>query len=172
MKAGGKAIVAEPHQVAWRLLLAIHAHAYREIDRELQAAGVLSFDDYDVLLTLNEADNETLRMSELAEAVLLSNSGMSRRVTGLVGSGLVIRRQSKNDGRVFYVSLTAKGHKELGRAWEVYRPLIEEIFTRHLSEKEAHTMAVLLQKVLMGTGLEQHRGLLQKGMTDAPKASR
>jgi DNA-binding MarR family transcriptional regulator len=166
------ATAAEPHQIAWRLLLTLHAHAYREIDRNLQAAGVLSFDDYDVLLTLNEVENETLRMSELAEAVLLSNSGMSRRVTGLVGSGLVTRKQSKSDGRVFRVSLTAKGRKALGRTWEIYRPLIEDIFTRHLSDREAHTMAVLLQKVLMGTGLEQHRGLLRKAMTDAPKASR
>lgn len=163
---------AEPHQIAWRLLLTIHAHAYREIDRELQAAGVLSFDDYDVLLTLNEAENETLRMSELAEAVLLSNSGMSRRVAALVSSGLVTRKQSKSDGRVFRVSLTAKGRRALDKTWEIYRPRIEEIFTKHLSDKEARTMAALLQKVLMGTGLEQHRGLLHEGMTDAPKIRR
>lgn len=91
----------QSHQVAWRLLLTVHAHAYRQIDDELQKSGLLTFNDYDVLLTLNEAPKETLRMSELAEAVLLSNSGMSRRVTTLVNSGLVTRTQSRNDGRVF-----------------------------------------------------------------------
>ena len=161
--------VADHRQVAWRLLLTVHAHAYRSIDSELQRAGVLSFDDYDVLLTLNEAENATLRMSELAEAVLLSNSGMSRRVTGLVAAGLVTRTQSRSDGRVFRVKLTAKGRRALDSTWKLYQPLIDDIFSKFLSEKEAATLAKLLQKILTGTGLKRHRDLLKNGMTDAPK---
>ena len=42
-----------PQQVAWRLFLTVHALATRRIDEQLLAAGVLSFDDYDVLLTVN-----------------------------------------------------------------------------------------------------------------------
>lgn len=161
--------MADPRQVAWRLLLTIHAHACRKIDSGLQAAGVLSFDDYDVLLTLNEAQHETLRMSELAQAVLLSNSGISRRVTALVAAGLVTKTQSKNDGRVFRVKLTAKGRRSLTSTWDQYKPMIDEIFSKFLTEKEAHTMATLLQKILSGTGLPQHQNLLGNGMTDAPK---
>lgn len=159
----------DPRQIAWRLLLTVHAHAYRRIDADLQRAGVLSFDDYDVLLTLNEAENETLRMSELAEAVLLSNSGMSRRVTALVTAGLVTRKQSEHDGRVFRVKLTAKGSKALDATWKLYKPLIDDVFSRFLTEKEALVMAGLLQKILNGTGLARHRDLLKLGMTDAPK---
>ncbi|WP_411828030.1 MarR family winged helix-turn-helix transcriptional regulator [Luteolibacter sp. AS25] len=159
----------QSHQVAWRLLLTVHAHAYRQIDDELQKSGLLTFNDYDVLLTLNEAPKETLRMSELAEAVLLSNSGMSRRVTTLVNSGLVTRTQSRNDGRVFWVKLTAKGRKAIISTWETYKPLIDDVFSQHLTEEEADTMAQLLQKILNGTGLQQHRDLLKNKMTDAPK---
>ena len=161
--------LSESHQVAWRLLLTVHAHAYRQIDSELQKSGLLSFDDYDVLLTLNEAEKETLRMSELAGAVLLSNSGMSRRVTSLVSSGLVTRTQSRNDGRVFWVKLTSKGRRAIVNTWKAYKPLIDDLFSQHLSEKEADTMAYLLQKILNGTGLPQHRDLLKTKMTDAPK---
>ena len=164
-----KGTQTDPRQVAWRLLLTIHTHTYRRIDADLQRAGVLSFDDYDVLLTLNEAENETLRMSELAEAVLLSNSGMSRRVNTLVDAGLVTRRKSKSDGRVFRVRLTAKGRKALESTWKRYEPLINEVFSQFLSEKDANTMATLLQKILTGTGLPQYRSLLENGMTDAPK---
>lgn len=163
------ATLTDSRQVAWRLLLTVHAHAYRRIDADLQRAGTLSFDDYDVLLTLNEAENETLRMSELAEAVLLSNSGMSRRVAALVSAGLVTRKQSERDGRVFRVTITAKGRKALDATWKRYKPLIDDVFSRFLSEKEALVMAGLLQKILSGTGLERHRDLLEKGMTDAPK---
>jgi len=163
------ATMVDTRQIAWRLLLTFHAHSYRKIDIDLQLAGVLAFDDYDVLLTLNEAKNETLRMSELAEAVLLSNSGMSRRVTALVASGLVTRTQSRSDGRVFRVKLTAKGRKALDATWLCYRPLIDDIFSRFLTVEEATTMAELLQKILDGTGLDRHRDLLKNGMTDAPK---
>jgi len=161
--------LTDPRQVAWRLLLTVHAHAYRRIDADLQRAGVLSFDDYDVLLTLNEAEHETLRMSELAEAVLLSNSGMSRRVAALVTAGLVTRKQSEHDGRVFRVKLTAKGRRALDATWKLYKPLIDDVFSRFLTEKEAIVMSELLQKILHGTGLERHRNLLEMGMTDAPK---
>ena len=47
------ATLNDPRQIAWRLLLTVHAHAYRRIDADLQRAGALSFDYYDVLLTLN-----------------------------------------------------------------------------------------------------------------------
>lgn len=165
-------IIADPRQVAWRLLLTVHAYACRKIDRELQEAGVLSFDDYDVLLTLNEADGETLRMSELAEAVLLSNSGMSRRVTTLVKSGLVAKTQSKTDARVFRVKLTPKGRRALDQTWEIYKPMIDTVFANFLSKTEAHTMSKMLQTILDGTDLQQHRNLLENNMTDAPKHKR
>lgn len=160
---------ADPRQVAWRMLLTLHAHTVRSIDSGLQRANVLSFDDYDVLLTLNEAENETLRMSDLAEAVLLSNSGMSRRVTALVASGLVTRRKSRNDGRVFRVKLTPKGRRALDETWKLYEPMIDEVFSKFLSESEAVTLGILLQKILNGTGSDKHRGLLENGLTDAPK---
>lgn len=163
------ATIVDPRQIAWRLLLTVHAHACRKIDGELQKSKVLSFDDYDVLLTLNEAEGETLRMSELAEAVLLSNSGISRRVTTLVTSGLVAKTQSKSDARVFRVKLTPKGRRALDKTWEKYRPMIDQLFADFLTETEAHTMSKMLQKILDGTGLQQHQNLLQNKMTDAPK---
>jgi len=158
-----------PQQVAWRLFLTVHALATRRIDAELLAAGVLSFDDYDVLLTVNEAADETMRMSELAEAVLLSNSGMTRRVARLVERGLLHREQSRDDGRVFRVSLTRAGRRALEEAWEVYRGLIEDNFVRHLSAAEARTLGGIFQRVLDRIGGAEHQGLLDAQVTDAPK---
>ncbi len=158
-----------PQQVAWRLFLTVHALAYRRIDEGLLAAGCLSFDDYDVLLTLNEAEGETLKMSELAEAVLLSNSGMSRRVARLVERGLVHREQCSVDGRVFRVSLTRAGRKSLIQSWNVYGGLIDETFANHVTSTEAKMLGSIFQRVLNRIGTEQHRGLLDAGVTDAPK---
>ncbi len=158
-----------PQQIAWRLFLTVHALAYRRIDEGLLAADCLSFDDYDVLLTLNEAEGETLRMSELAEAVLLSNSGMSRRVARLVERDLVHREQCSHDGRVFRVRLSRTGRTALDKSWKVYGGLIEETFASHVTCAEAKMLGLIFQRVLNRIGTEQHRGLLEAGVTDAPK---
>ncbi len=160
---------ARPQQVAWRLFLTVHALACRRIDSGLLAEECISFDDYDVLLTVNEAAGETLRMSELAEAVLLSNSGMSRRVARLVERGLLHRDQCTQDGRVFRVRLSRAGRRALEKAWEVYSGLIEESFAAHVSEGEAKMLGGIFQRLLDRIGSEKHRGLLAAGVTDAPK---
>ncbi|MGB6220682.1 MarR family winged helix-turn-helix transcriptional regulator [Haloferula sp.] len=156
-------------QIAWRLLLTVHAVACRRIDRDLQEAGCITFDDYDLLLTLNEAEGESLRMSELAEAVLLSNSGLSRRVVKLVERGLVQRKQCTRDGRVFHVHLSSKGRKALDQAWTIYENLIEQSFASHMTRDEAHTISLIFQRILDRTGLPSHQGLLLAKATDAPK---
>ena len=158
-----------PQQVAWRLFLTVHALATRKIDADLLAAGVLSFDDYDVLLTVNETAGETMRMSELAEAVLLSNSGMTRRVARLVERGLLHREQCREDGRVFRVSLTRAGRRALVQTWEIYRGLIEDNFARHVTAAEARTLGGIFQRVLDRIGSAEHRGLLDAEVTDAPR---
>lgn len=160
---------APPQQVAWRLFLTVHALACRRIDSGLLAGKCISFDDYDVLLTVNEADGETLRMSELAEAVLLSNSGMSRRVARLVERGLLHRDQCAQDGRVFRVRLSRAGRKALDKAWGVYGGLIEESFAAHVSAGEARMLGKVFQRVLDRIGTDKHRDLLVAEVTDAPK---
>jgi len=158
-----------PQQVAWRLFLTVHALSCKKIDRGLLAKNCLSFDDYDVLLTVNEAEGETLQMSVLAEAVLLSNSGMSRRVARLVERGLLHREQCAQDGRVFRVRLSSRGRKELEKAWMVYKGLIENTFASHLTDAEAEKLGEIFQRVLDRIGNEQHQGLLEAQVTDAPR---
>ncbi len=159
----------DSQQVAWRLFLTVHALATRQINESLLAADSLSFDDYDVLLTVNEAVGDTLRMSELAGAVLLSNSGMSRRVARLVERGLLHREQSSHDGRVFRVRLSRTGRAALFETWEIYRELIEQKFAKLITPGEAEVLGVIFQRILVGIGTDQHRGLLEEGLTDAPK---
>ncbi|MGJ8677996.1 MAG: MarR family winged helix-turn-helix transcriptional regulator [Akkermansiaceae bacterium] len=158
-----------PQQVAWRLFLTVHAITCSRIDENLQLAEVLSFDDYDVLLTVNEAVDETLRMSELADAVLLSKSGMSRRVTRLVERGLLKREKSRNDGRVFRVQLTKSGRKALAATWAIYSQQIEENFANHISEEEGEILGGIFQRVLNRIGSVQHAEVLKNQLTDAPK---
>lgn len=103
-------------QVTWRRLLAIRQRFEERLDQELKAAHGLSLGDYAVLVHLSEAPEQALRMSELAEVLVLSRSGLTRRVDGLVREGLVIRRACPADGRGAYAQLTSAGAAVLSQA--------------------------------------------------------
>ncbi|MBB5350920.1 DNA-binding MarR family transcriptional regulator [Haloferula luteola] len=159
-----------PQHVAWRLFLTVHALAVRGIDQGLRDHAPLSLDDYDVLLTLQEAPDGSLRMSELAEAVLLSNGGMTRRVARLLEKGYLKKTQSLDDARVFRVGLTRRGRRALEASWVAYRPLIESHFATHLSDAEARQFGEWMQRLLDHLGGPAHRGLLERQVTDAPQS--
>ena len=68
---------------AWRGFLRTHATLVRELDEELTERHGLPLSSYDVLIQLDETPEGRLRMSQLADAVLLSRSGLTRLVTRL-----------------------------------------------------------------------------------------
>ena len=83
---------ADRRLAAWRGFLRTHTHLLRQLEQDLQANRKIALGSYDVLVQLAEAEGNRLRMSELAEAVLLSRSGLTRLVDGLQRDGLVERQ--------------------------------------------------------------------------------
>src|SRR6266498_3329326 len=94
---------------AWQALLHAHDAVFRQLDAELQNEHGLHLGAYDVLLRLARAPEGRLRMSDLAERVLLSPSGLTRMVDRLVAEGLVERVRFDTDARVMLARLTDRG---------------------------------------------------------------
>lgn len=101
---------------AWRSFLRAHATITRALEAELEADQALSLAAYDVLVQLAEAPGHRLRMTELADAVLLSRSGVTRLVDRMERSGLVARSRVAGDGRGVAAELTAAGYARLRTA--------------------------------------------------------
>src|SRR5918993_1498984 len=85
------AAASAPRLDAWRGFVHAHARLTRRLDEELQAAHRLSLAEYDALLQLANAPGRRLRMSALADRVLLSRSGITRLVDRLVAADMVER---------------------------------------------------------------------------------
>lgn len=151
-------------QIAWRTFLNAHALITKRVDAALVAAGCISYDTYDVLITLSEARGQRLRMSELAEATFFSNSGISRRVNRLEKEGLLRREGCEDDGRVFYAALTESGKSALRHAWPVYREVIEEDFAKCISAEDARTLSRILRAIV-----ERLDGSMADEATEEPK---
>jgi DNA-binding MarR family transcriptional regulator len=131
---------------AWKALLRAQAELISTLDRELQAERGLPITFFDVLIQLSAAGGR-LRMSELADAVLLSRSGVTRLVDRMVRDGLVRREACPTDRRSMYATLTAKGKRALAQARPVHLRGVAEHFGRHLSDDEAKTLAAALGRM-------------------------
>jgi DNA-binding MarR family transcriptional regulator len=100
----------------------------RRISLDLEEAGLPPLAWYDVLATLRDASDQRLRQVEIAERVLLSNSGLSRLIDRIESKGLVQRVQCAEDRRSLYVELTDDGQEMLSRMWPVYARGIADDF--------------------------------------------
>jgi DNA-binding MarR family transcriptional regulator len=136
------------HLAAWRALLTAHAELTERIDAALRAAGVIPLRWYDALLGLYEAPGRRLRLAELAEAALLSRSGLSRLVDRLEAAGLLNREPCEDDARGAFAVLTPEGLQALRRCWRVYGAEIAARVGQRLSPAEARTLRGLLGELI------------------------
>lgn len=146
----------EPVPWAWVRLLSVHGVATRHMDARLRAEHGLTLTDYEVLLVLSWARGHRLRRVDVADLVLLSQSGVTRLLEGLEREGLVERTPSGSDGRVTYAQLTDSGLERLREAARTHVADIRSGFTDHFSDEELATLAELLGRLpggqLMGGG--------------------
>jgi DNA-binding MarR family transcriptional regulator len=113
---------------AWRAFLNAHALATKRMNRDLAEAGLPDLTWYDVLFTLYDADDRRLRIRELADAVVLSSTGMTRFVDRLEAAGLVGREAVPGDRRGAYAVITEEGIDLLRRMWPIYARGISTYF--------------------------------------------
>jgi DNA-binding MarR family transcriptional regulator len=141
---------------AWRAFLEAHARVTETLGRELRAGESLPLTWYDVLVQLQEAPGHRLRMQELAEAVLLSKSGLTRLVDRMEREGLVRRAACPDDRRGILAELTELGYETLRRTSATHLRGVEEHFASRLSDAEAATLEELLAR-LTGRGAVEDR---------------
>ncbi len=133
---------------AWRTLLRAHDQVVRKLEAELVAEHDLPLPSYDVLLQLAESEGRRLRMTELADRVLLSRSGLTRLVDRLEREGLVERQSCPNDARGTHAVLTSAGLTRLRAAAPTHLRGIAEHVTSKLSAHEVATLTMLLSRLM------------------------
>jgi DNA-binding MarR family transcriptional regulator len=132
---------------AWRSYLQSHASIVRVLDAELVAEHSVTTRDYEVLLYLAQASDRKLPMSALAESTMLTRSGITRLVDGLVDAGLIERVACSSDARVSYAQLTDAGYAKLRSAGCTHVASIRRLFLEHYSSEEIEQLAALLSRL-------------------------
>ena len=137
----------DPRLSTWAAFLRAHARVVRELERELQAEQRMALTDYDVLVQLAAAEDRRLRMSELADRLLLSRSGVTRLVDRLVAQGLVEREICDTDRRGQWAALTDAGLDRLRAAAPTHLRGVGEHFLDRMSAEELVSMQGILARL-------------------------
>ncbi len=140
----------DPRLAAWRAFLLAHARVVRELERELQAEQGMALTDYDVLIQLSVAEDRRLRMSDLADRLVLSRSGATRLVDRLCADGLVERVTCESDRRGQWAALTDAGVDRLRTASPTHLRGVQQHFLDRLSADDLASLERMLTDVLAG----------------------
>lgn len=138
----------DPRLETWRSFLVAHAQIRRQLERELQAEQSLGLGEYEVLLLLARATDRQLRMSELADRLVLSRSGVTRLVDRLEAEALVERTSCDTDRRGSWATLTDAGHARLRRAAPTHLRGVGEHFLDRIPPAELDALQRTLDRVL------------------------
>lgn len=131
---------------AWRMLLETHRDIVRRLEKEFREGVGTELQYYDVMLHVSEGDGGR-RMTDLAEAVVLSKSGLTALIDRMEREGLVARRPDPRDRRAVRVVLTEGGKQLFAEATRHHRGVVRRIFTSVVTEEQATAMIEALQRV-------------------------
>ena len=132
---------------AWRGFIEAHSRVLERLSKELLDEVELPMTWYDVLVQLSEAEEHRLRMQDLADRVLLSQSGVTRLVDRMVRAGLVARARCTEDGRGMFALLTDQGLETLRRTYPTHLRGVQQWFADVLTTEETEVLARALSRV-------------------------
>ena len=137
----------------WRAFIETVQDLLSALEVDLSSHG-LTLGDYQVLVHLSEQEHRSMRMCDLASRLQLSPSGLTRRLDGLVRSGLVSRRPSTEDGRVILAVLTADGHRVLERVAPHHVESVRHHLIDRIDPSDLDAMARVFEAVRAGLDAE------------------
>ena len=132
----------------WRTFLRAHAQVVRRLEADLVTEHDLPLASYDVLVQLVEAPDRRLRMTELADLVLISRSGLTRLVDRLAREGLVRREACESDARGLFTVLTDAGFERLRTASRTHLRGVEEYAVGRFNPGELRALGELLTHMI------------------------
>jgi DNA-binding MarR family transcriptional regulator len=131
---------------AWRSFIESVSELMAALESDLAQYG-LNNGDYEVLVRLSDAEGQHMRMCDLAGALHLSPSGLTRRLDGLVKSGLVQRVACPGDRRVMFASLTEAGREKLAAAAPDHVASVRQHFFKGLTKEQVRELGDIFEHV-------------------------
>ena len=136
----------ETQQQEWRALLVLVNRGLPQIERSLKEQGLLVV-HYSILVALSSAPDDTMRLTELADAANLSPSRLTHRLKTMIERGHVEITADEEDGRGKNATLTRSGRQLLERVAPIHAEDVQRLVFDHLDADETAAFADALSKI-------------------------
>jgi DNA-binding MarR family transcriptional regulator len=143
------------HAEAWDSLSATYAAVSLRLQEALAQGDYPPLPWFEVLAAIASAEDQRMRMGELAEALVMTRGGLTKLVDRLVKAGLLERTYCETDRRVSYATLLSAGAELLAEMRPVVAEELEIAFSAKLTAREAGELRDTLARVrdtACGTG--------------------
>lgn len=117
------------------------------VEQQLRDAGDLSYVQFQLLARLGDTPSGSHRMTDLADGVVYSRSGLTYQAQTLEQRGLVTRTPSPDDERGTIVTITDEGRGVLARVFPGHIAVLNELLFEPLDGKDVEALADVLGRV-------------------------
>lgn len=120
-----------------------------KVEQQLRSAADLTYVQFKVLARLGlDSPTGSLRMTELADEVVYSRSGLTYQAGQMEKAGWVERSPSPDDDRGVTLTITAAGRERLAKALPGHVEVLRVVLFATLTDDDVSTLATLLEPVL------------------------
>lgn len=128
-------------------LLEVSALVSHGVEGQLRRDGGLSFVQFQILAILGERSSSPHSMTELADRLVHSRSGLTYQVGRLEQEGLVVRAPSTRDERGVDVTLSPAGAERLARVLPGHVEVVRDVLVDALEAEDREELTRLLGRV-------------------------
>ena len=132
---------------AYAALIASATLLQRAVERNLRAQADLTQVQFEILMNLANAGDSGLRMAQLADALIVSRSGLSYQVAQLESRGWITRDRSTDDERGVVARITADGERMRQRVFAGHVDVVRSAFLDAVEPAELTTLTAALERV-------------------------
>ncbi|WP_045745145.1 MULTISPECIES: MarR family transcriptional regulator [Actinoplanes] len=117
------------------------------VDEHLRADGDLSYVQFQILARLTDAPDGRLRMTDLADGVVYSRSGLTYQAGLLVNRGLITRAPSPDDERSVIVTVTDAGRALVAHVLPGHVERVQQLLFAPLSGDDVTAFGAVLGRI-------------------------
>ncbi|MEZ0113921.1 DNA-binding MarR family transcriptional regulator [Catenulispora sp. EB89] len=141
----------------WEAFTSVLVWLPAALDDQLERDAALTLFEYGILWTLSEADERTLRMSELARATNASLSKLSRAAARLERRGWMTRLPDPADGRCTLAVLTDAGRDKAADATPGHIDAVNRLVFDQLTAPQVRQLHEISDRILRAVRTEDSR---------------
>ncbi len=133
--------------LAWRVFFEASTRLQGVLETRLKKTSGITLADYNILLTLYEAEGKSLRMGELADKTVFSPSRLTYLVSRLEKNGWVEKAPADSDGRGYVAVLTDKGQVLTEEATSIHQETVRALILDDLTDNEIDRIVDAFERV-------------------------